>query len=360
MRASAGNAERCIQEKADVTIIDMHSHFVPHSWPDLAARFGGADWPGIRHTEPGRAMLTVGERDFRPVHSALWDADERLAAMDRDGIDVQVLCATPFLFGYQRSAEHALGAAQVFNDAALEICAQPGGADAGRLKALCQVPLQATDLACRELTRCMRAGHIGVQIGNHVGPRNLDDEGIVAFLQHCAAENAAVLVHPWDMMAADRTRQYMMGWTVGMPAETQLAIVSMILGGAFDRLPRELRICFAHGGGSFAFLLGRLENAWHNRDIARGQSQHPPSHYCDRFSVDSAVFDQRALRLLLEVMGEDRVMLGSDAPFPLGELSVGSLVRGSGMTDGAKAKLLGGNATRFFGIRPSSIAAAAD
>ena len=328
----------------------MHSHFVPHSWPDLSARFGGADWPGIRHTEPGKAMLTVGERDFRPVHSAVWDADERLTAMDRDGLDVQVLCATPFLFGYQRSADHALGAAQVFNDAALEICAQPAGASAGRLKALCQVPLQDTDLACRELTRCMRAGHIGVQIGNHVGPRNLDDEGIVAFLQHCAAENAAVLVHPWDMMAADRTRQYMMGWTVGMPAETQLAIVSMILGGAFDRLPRELRICFAHGGGSFAFLLGRLENAWHNRDIARGKSQHPPSHYCDRFSVDSAVFDQRSLRLLLEVMGEERVMLGSDAPFPLGELSVGTLVRGSEMTDVAKAKLLGGNAARFFGI----------
>ena len=128
-----------------------------------------------------------------------------------------------------------------------------------------------------------------MQIGNHVGPRNMDDEGIVTFLQHCADENAPVLVHPWDMLGAERTQRYMMGWTVGMPAETQLSIVSMILGGAFDRLPRNLKICFAHGGGSFAFLLGRLENAWHNRDIARGRSEHPPSHYCDRFSVDSAV-----------------------------------------------------------------------
>jgi len=333
-----------------MAVIDMHTHFVPREWPDLAARFGGADWPGIRHTGPGKAMLLVGEREFRPVHSALWDADERLAAMDRDGIDVQVLCATPFLFGYARTPEQGLGAAQLFNDAALELCAQPSGANAGRLKALCQVPLQDTDAACRELTRCMQAGHVGVQIGNHVGLRNLDDEGIVTFLQHCAAENAAVLVHPWDMMAADRTRQYMMGWTVGMPAETQLAIVSMILGGAFDRLPKTLRICFAHGGGSFAFLLGRLENAWHNRDIARGKAAHPPSHYCDRFSVDSAVFDQRALRLLVEVMGEDRVMLGSDSPFPLGELAVGKLVRESGMPAASQQKLLGGNAARFFGI----------
>jgi aminocarboxymuconate-semialdehyde decarboxylase len=135
-----------------------------------------------------------------------------------------------------------------------------------------------------------------------------------------------------------------------MPAEPQMSIVSMILGGAFDRLPRNLKLCFAHGGGSFAFLLGRLENAWHNRDIARGKSEHPPSHYCDRFSVDSAVFDPRALRLLIEVMGEDRVMLGSDSPFPLGELEVGRLVRESALADGTRAKLMGGNAARFFGI----------
>ena len=331
-------------------IIDMHSHFVPKSWPDLGARFGGNDWPGIRHIEPGKAMLTVGTRDFRPVHAALWDAGRRIEAMERDGIDVQVLCATPFLFGYQRQPEQALGCAEMFNDAALEICASADASSHGRLRALCQVPLQDTDLACRELTRAMKSGHVGVQIGNHVGPRNLDDEGIVAFLQHCANENAAVLVHPWDMMGGDRTKQYMMGWTVGMPAETQLSIVSMILGGAFDRLPRNLKICFAHGGGSFAFLLGRLENAWHNRDIARGKSQHPPSHYCDRFAVDSAVFDPRALRLLIDVMGEDRVMLGSDTPFPLGELKVGSLIRDSGFDPAIEAKLMGGNAARFFGI----------
>ena len=110
-----------------------------------------------------------------------------------------------------------------------------------------------------------------------------------------------------------------------------------------------MRICFAHGGGSFAFLLGRLENAWQNRDLARGKSVFPPSHYLDRFYVDSAVFDPRALRLLVEVMGEDRVMLGSDYPFPLGEQRVGRLVRDmQGLSDGARAKLLAGNARRFL------------
>ena len=295
-------------------VIDMHSHFLPESWPDLAERFGTPDWPWMRHTEPGKAMLMLGDRDFRPVYDACWSASRRIEEMDRDGIDLQVISATPILFAYQRPAEHAADCAQIFNDLARDMCASGNG----RLLSLCQVPLQDIDLACKTLSRAMQEGHVGVQIGSHVNNVNLDDDGIVTFLQHCADEGAAVLVHPWDMMARERMAKYMMAWTVGMPAETQLAIVSLILSGGFERLPKSLRICFAHGGGSFAFLLGRLENAWQRRDIARGETEHPPSHYLDRFSVDSAVFDARALKLLVEVMGPERVMLGSDYPFPLG------------------------------------------
>jgi aminocarboxymuconate-semialdehyde decarboxylase len=140
-------------------------------------------------------------------------------------------------------------------------------------------------------------------------------------------------------------------WLVAMPAETQLGILSLILSGAFERLPRSLKICFAHGGGSFAFLLGRVENAWRHRDIVRQDCPQPPSAYVDRFWVDSAVFDERALRLLVEVMGIDRVMLGSDYPFPLGEQRIGRLVRDAAvLSDAAKARLLGANAAAFFGL----------
>lgn len=328
-------------------VIDIHAHFLPESWPDLAARFGTPDWPWMRHDEPGRAMLMLGEREFRPVYDACWSASRRLEEMDRDGIDQQVISATPILFAYNRKAEHAADCAQIFNDLAREICA----AGNGRLHSLCQVPLQDTDMACKTLSRAMQEGHLGVQIGSHVNGLNLDEEGVVTFLQHAAAEGAAVLVHPWDMLAKDRTSKYMMAWTVSMPAETQLGIVSMILGGAFDRLPEHLRICFAHGGGSFAFLLGRLDNAWRRRDIVRGESKALPSTYTNRFYVDSAVFDEKALRLLADVMGEDRVMLGSDYPFPLGEESVGKLIReAESFSDAAKGKLLGGNAQCFLGL----------
>ncbi len=334
-------------------VIDIHNHFFPRTWPDLAARYGTPNWPWIKPTEPGKAEIMVGDRFFRQIYSACWDPDVRLNEMDRDGIETQVMSATPVLFAYDRPVEHALDCARLFNDAALELCAQ----GKGRLKSLCQVPLQDIDASCNEVSRCMRAGHLGVQIGNHVGEKNLDDPGIVTFLHHCADEGAAVLIHPWDMLAPQRMPKYMMPWTVGMPVETQLGIVAMILGGAFDKLPLSLRICFAHGGGSFAFLLGRLENAWHHHPVARGVCEFPPSRYLNRFSVDSAVFDDRALQFLVETMGADRVMLGSDYPFPLGEHRVGSLIRSSQLTAQAKDRLLGSNAMEFLGLGSETSAA---
>jgi aminocarboxymuconate-semialdehyde decarboxylase len=337
-------------------VIDIHNHFFPRSWPDLAARFGTPNWPWIKHTEPGKAEIMVGDRFFRHIYSACWDPEVRLNEMDRDGVDMQIISATPVLFAYDRPAEHALDCARLFNDAALELCAQ----GKGRLKALCQVPLQDIDASCKELTRCVRDGHLGVQIGNHVGEKNLDDSGIVTFLHHCADEGAAVLVHPWDMLAPQRMPSYMMPWTVGMPAETQLAMVAMILGGAFDKLPSSLRICFAHGGGSFAFLLGRLENAWQHHPVARGVCEKSPREYLNRFSVDSAVFDGRALQFLVETMGAERVMLGSDYPFPLGEHGIGSLIRSSQFASSLKNQLLGGNALTFCGLNGAKTAVQAE
>jgi aminocarboxymuconate-semialdehyde decarboxylase len=330
-----------------MTAVDMHTHFVPESWPDLADRFGTPDWPWMRHTTTGNAMMMMGEKEFRPVYDALWNPEVRLAEMDKNDIDIQIMCATPVLFAYERQAAHALECAKIFNDLALDITAY----DNNRLKALCQVPLQDIDASCREVSRANNNGHIGVQIGNHVGPKDLDDEGLVTFLQHCASENIPVLVHPWDMFGGERMPKYMLKWLVAMPAETQLSILSLILSGAFERISKDLKLCFAHGGGSFAFTLGRVENAWRHRDIVREDCPQPPSAYLDRFYVDSAVFSNESLDLLVSVMGEDRVLLGSDSPFPLGEQEVGKLIRENpSFTSETKGKLLGKNALEFFGI----------
>ena len=125
----------------------------------------------------------VGEAEFRPIGSPCWSAADRLADMDDDGIDRQVVSPTPLFFGYERSAGEAVKVARIFNDLTLECVA--GGGD--RMIPFCQVPLQDPDAACAELDRCLAAGHAGVEIGNHVGDRDLDDDGVVEFLQHCAA-----------------------------------------------------------------------------------------------------------------------------------------------------------------------------
>jgi aminocarboxymuconate-semialdehyde decarboxylase len=327
-------------------VVDVHTHVVPKGWPELSAACGGEGWPWLRIDSERAAMIMVGETEFRPIGPQTWDPATRLADMDADGIDLQVVSPTPVFFAYDRPADQAVKVARIFNDLALETLA---GND--RLVPFCQVPLQDPDAACAELDRCLAAGHAGVEIGNHVGDRDLDDQGVVAFLQHCAEVGAPVLVHPWDMPGGPRLDRWMARWLTGMPAETHLSVLAMILGGAFDQLPSSLRLCFAHGGGSFAFWLGRVENAWRRRgDVVRGRSAHPPSHYLDRFFVDSVVFEPSALRLLVDTLGEDQVMVGSDYPYPLGERPVGRVVHTSEFLSAAQRdKLLSGNALRFLG-----------
>ena len=145
--------------------------------------------------------------------------------MDADGIDVQVVSPTPVFFGYDRPADQAVKLARIFNDLTLETLA---GDD--RFVPFCQVPLQDPDAACAELDRCRAAGHVGVEIGNHVGDKDLDDAGIVAFLNHCAETGTPVLVHPWDMPGGPRLDRWMARWLTGMPAETHLSLLAMMPG----------------------------------------------------------------------------------------------------------------------------------
>jgi len=327
--------------------IDMHSHFFPPIRREEAARLDAEHAPWLQIDSDGEhGMMMTGEREFRPVYRALWDSARRIEEMDALGVDVQLMCATPVMFGYRYDAAAANDWAQRMNDHALELCAYAPA----RLFALAQVPLQDIEFACAEASRAHRLGHRGVQIGNHLGNRDHDDH-LVTFLIHCANEGIPVLVHPWDMMTDGRMKKWMLPWLVSMPAETQLGMISLILSGAFERIPKSLKLCFAHGGGSFAFLLGRVQNAWEQRDIVREDCPHPPVSYLDRFHVDSAVFDAGALKLLVDTMGEDRVLLGSDYPFPLGELKIGDLVANHAqLSSEAKAKILGSNAIRFFDL----------
>ncbi|TXG92568.1 amidohydrolase [Rhodococcus rhodnii] len=327
-------------------MIDVHTHYVPKGWPDLTAD-AGTDAPWLKVESERDAVIMMGTNEFRRISSDAWSAEVRLADMDADGVDVQVVSPTPAFFNYGRSPEQGARISRIFNDLALEITAPAQD----RLIPFCQVPLQDPDEACRELDRCLENGHRGVEIGNHVGDADLDSEGIVTFLQHCASRGVPVFVHPWDMDSSPRLNRWMAQWLTAMPAETHLSILSLVLGGVFDRIDESLKIGFAHGGGSFAFWLGRMENAWHGRNDVIGTSEYPPSHYMGRFYVDSVVFDERALRLLVDTVGAERVMVGSDYPYPLGERRVGDVVRKSAFLDASARELVTRtNAERFLGI----------
>jgi aminocarboxymuconate-semialdehyde decarboxylase len=326
-------------------VIDVHTHVVPKGWPDLAVACGGSGWPWLKVETEREAIIMIRDREFRRIDSSCWDPDVRFADMAADGVARQVVSPTPVFFGYDRTPDQAVKLARIFNDLTLEITAGDS-----RLIPFCQVPLQDPAAACAELDRCLAAGHTGVEIGNHVGDRDLDDAGIAEFLQHCAEVGAPVFVHPWDMPDGPRLDRWMARWLTGMPAETHLSALALVLGGVLDRVPESLRLCFAHGGGSFPYWLGRADNAWERRgDLVRGRSTRPPSAYVDRFYVDSVVFSEPALRLLVDTMGEDRVVVGSDYPYPLGERPAGNVVRtASFLTEPQRAKLLSGNAERYL------------
>lgn len=344
-KVSEGNPQPDEQAGMDA-MIDVHTHYVPNGWPDLSGDIG-ADAPWLKIETESDAIIMMGTREFRRISASAWSAEVRLADMDGDGIHTQVVSPTPAFFNYGRTPQQAARVARIFNDLALDIVAPAPD----RLIPFCQVPLQDADEACRELDRCLSNGHRGVEIGNHVGDLDLDSEGVITFLQHCADRNVPVFVHPWDMQSSPRLNRWMAQWLTGMPAETHLSILALILGGVFDRIDDSLRIAFAHGGGSFAFWLGRVENAWHERNDIVGTSNFPPSHYLGRFYVDSVVFDERALRLLVDTIGPEKVMLGSDYPYPLGEQKVGEVIRKSSFLDSAtRTKLTRSNAVRFLGL----------
>ncbi|MBT6330138.1 MAG: amidohydrolase, partial [Kordiimonadaceae bacterium] len=129
--------------------IDIHSHFYPDSFPDLDTRFGDGDWPGFRKVSDVKGMITLGGEDYRPIYDACWKGERRIEEMDKYAVDVQIMCATPILFAYEKPARQALECAKVINDEALRLCSH----NPARLKAMCQVPLQDIDMACYEVSR---------------------------------------------------------------------------------------------------------------------------------------------------------------------------------------------------------------
>lgn len=345
--------------------IDLHTHILPESWPDLVERYGYPGFVRLVHHAPCRAKMMVGEREFREITDNCWNPARRIEESDRCGVTTQVLSTVPVMFSYWAKPADALDLSKMLND---HIAGVVSG-HPSRFEGLGTVPMQNADLAVRELERCVTPrergglGLRGVQIGTNVNGLNLNEAALQPVFGAAEALGAAVFVHPWEMLGRERMGRYWSPWLVGMPAETCLAVCSMIFGGVFDRFPR-LRVCFAHGGGSFAATLGRIDHGFQARpDLCAVDNATPPRKYVAksnpdgsvspaRFYVDSLTHDPDVLRMLIRVFSDRRIALGSDYPFPLGEDHPGLMIESMpDLSAESKRRLLVETAREFLGLR---------
>ena len=302
--------------------IDMHTHILPERLPNFAEKFGYGDFIHLEHQREGFANMMKGGVFFREIARNCWDPQVRIPEYQLYKTPVQVVCTIPVLFSYWAKPADCLELSRFLNDHLAGVVDD----FPEHYIALGTIPMQDTDLAIKELQRLKDLGFPGIQIGSNVNQLNLGEPQFFPIFEACRALNMAIFVHPWEMMGEADMKKYWLPWLVGMPAETSRAICSLIFSGVMERLP-DLRFCFAHAGGSFVPTLGRIQHGFNCRpDLVAMDNPISPTDYLGRFWVDSATHDPQLFRYILDAVGEDKMCLGSDYPFPLGDLEIGRFI----------------------------------
>ena len=309
--------------------IDMHTHILPKELPRWAERFGYGDFIHLEHHRAGYARMMQGERFFREINENCWNAELRMDEYEQFNTRVQVVCTIPVMFSYWARPHDALEVAKFLNDDIAELSVRYPK----RYIGLGTLPMQDTELSIQELERCKKIGLRGIQIGSNIEDRNLNEPEFFPIFEACQDLGMAVMVHPWNMMGKRNMEKYWLPWLVGMPAETSRAACSMIFGGVLERLP-GLRVNFSHASGSFLATIGRIEHGYNCRpDLVAIDNDVNPRKYLGKFWVDSITHDARMLEYVIEMVGSKKVCLGSDYPFPLGDLEIGAYIENMGLPE---------------------------
>lgn len=300
----------------------MHSHIIPKNLPDWEKKFGYEGFIRLEHHKPRWAKMMQGDNFFREINHNCWDPEVRINEYEKYTTQVQVVCTIPVLFAYFSKPKDGLEVARFLNDDLANLVNKYPKKYIG----LGSLPMQDPELAVQELFRIKELGLKGVQVGSNIEDKNLNEPDFYPVWEACEKLGLAVLVHPWNMMGKKNMNKYWLPWLVGMPAETSRAMCSMIFGGIFDKFP-NLRVNFCHASGSFLSTIGRIEHGFNCRpDLVAVDNQKNPRKYCGHFWVDCITHDQDMLRYVLKMQGSKRVTLGSDYPFPLGDLEIGEFI----------------------------------
>ncbi|MBJ6117480.1 amidohydrolase [Pontibacter sp. BT310] len=328
--------------------IDIHTHILPATWPNLRERYGYGGFIRLEHHKPCCARMMMDDKFFREIQDNCWDPKVRMHECSQHKVGVQVLSTVPVMFNYWAKPEHTYDLSKFLNDHIAGIVADYPD----RFIGLGTLPMQDADLSIKELERCVKElGMPGIQIGSNINGKNLDAAELFPIFEAAQDLGAAVFVHPWDMLGKDRTGNYWMPWLVGMPAETTVAICSMIFGGVFERLPK-LRVAFAHGGGSFPSTIGRIAHGFEVRpDLCAIDNPVNPREYLGKFYFDSLVHDPLMLEYLVNLVGADKIALGTDYPFPLGELEPGKLIESMPYDLATIERMLSGTALEWLNLK---------
>ena len=326
--------------------IDCHSHVLTEEAMRLLAKQSPKVAPVLKGRGTPQATLEIDGRVVQdPMPSEIWDIALRLRDMDANDVDVQLLSPTVFTFYYGQDPALALACAAIQNEEiAAVVKRQPD-----RFIGLGSVPLQAPELAASELRRAMvQLGLRGAMIGTNVNGRNLDDPALDPFWAAAEQLGAFLFIHPHGGIFGERLAAYYMKNFVGLPFDTTVAAASLVFGGVLERYP-GLKICLAHGGGFVPYQAGRFQHAYDVRPEAKVNLPNGPAASIGRFYFDTLVHSKSALEFLIGTAGPDRVLLGSDYPFDMGNLDCVARVRAAAIDPAARELILGGYARAVLG-----------
>jgi aminocarboxymuconate-semialdehyde decarboxylase len=329
--------------------IDIHAHLMPQClWQTVSA---GKDWYGMRYEagEGAGVLVRQGKRSAVPSPKLRFTPEERITDMDAQGTDVQVISIHTPLFGYHLDATQGRQLARDVNDEIAAMTRQWPQRFAG----LATLPVQDVSAAIEELERAVRVlGLKGAELDTVMQGHNWDEPQFLPLFKAAEAMGAVLFFHPQpqDNLAVPRLNRYGIPNSIGVIVEDALIVATLIFGGILDACP-DLKVCIAHGGGPACFGMGRLDRGWQVRSEARQHILKPPSTYQRRLYYDCLTDSEAGLRFLIDHVGADRVVLGSDWPFVRWEPSPVGWVQGlQSLTREEKDKILWQNLEQLLGL----------